>query len=423
MRESGAGNRLGELDAQTSRLRRMRAAASGILVAMAAVFVAASLVERRWPAVSYLRAFAEAAVVGGCADWFAITALFRRPFGLPIPHTGLVPRNKDRIGAALGRFIADNFLTVPVLDARLRRIELAAWGADWLERPDNARSLARRLAALAPAVLDALPAEALKAIAGAAALAAVNATPAAPTAARLLEALWRSDRADAVIQAAAERLAAWLAENEAMILEQVQAQTYKWLPQWVDRMIAERITRGLVRLLTDVRDPAHPLRGRLAAEVERLIERLANDPELMARGEAIKARLVGDPRLAAEARAAWSSVERGLGAALRDRAPQVGERLEQAIGAFAAWLRREPRVQQGLNLWARTLVRRVIAPRRHEIGRFVAAVVSSWDAAVMVEKLELQAGPDLQYIRINGALVGGLVGLVLYAVAKALRLA
>src|ERR1700751_5792644 len=164
-------------------LARMRMIATGLLVLMAAVFALASLGTARWPALAYLRAFAEAGMIGGCADWFAVTALFRRPLGLPIPHPGITPQNKDRIGAALGGFIAENFLTEAVLQDKLRQLEVARWGGAWLSRPQNARRLARRVTAVVPEVLASAPPGAIGQLAGAIGLAAARATPAAPLAA------------------------------------------------------------------------------------------------------------------------------------------------------------------------------------------------------------------------------------------------
>lgn len=171
-------------EAQVRAFRRMRAIATGLLAAMAVLFLLASLAAGRWPEAAFVRAFAEAAMVGACADWFAVTALFRRPFGLPIPHTGIIPRNKDRIGEALGAFIADNFLTEEVLEQRLRQIELARWGGEWLASPGAAERLARRFADLAPDITDALPPRTLRTLLGSAALAVAEAAPRPPTSPR-----------------------------------------------------------------------------------------------------------------------------------------------------------------------------------------------------------------------------------------------
>jgi uncharacterized membrane-anchored protein YjiN (DUF445 family) len=408
--------------ARARAFRRMRRIATGLLVLMAVVFVAASLGVERFPALAYVRAFAEAAMVGACADWFAVTALFRQPFGLPIPHTGIIPRNKDRIGQSLGDFIADNFLTEAVLAEKLHRFEVARWGGDWLQRPQNAERTARRIALALPKALAALPPGALRDLAGSAALATVRSAPAAPMASRLLDALWRDGRGERLIERGLEMASAYLAERGEDIEAQVARQAPAWLPRWADRAIASRIGKGLLKALEDMRDPEHPWRAKLRETVETYIRRLAEDPDLQAEVETWKSRLLDDPTVRAQATDLWAAFEQGFHKALAAEPRAVAERLERTLVALGAWLSEDARAQGRLNEGARRLVRQVIAPRRHEIGLFVAQVVASWDTRSLTDKLELQVGKDLQYIRVNGTIVGGLVGLLIYAVARALSL-
>ncbi len=400
-------------------LKRMRIIATGLLVLMAAVYVAAGLAGPHWPGRGYVRAFAEAGMVGACADWFAVSALFRRPFGLPIPHTGIIPSSKARIGDALGSFIANNFLTVEVLDARVRQLELGRWGGEWLRRPANARRLSQRLAALISEIVQMLPADALSDLAAAAALGAARATPAAPAAGKVLAIAWTPARAQALAAWALDRMSRFLEDNAQVIEAKVEAQSFRWMPKVVDRAIAGKITAGVLQLLGDLRDPEHPWRRQLQQGVEDLIVRLGDDPELRAQGEALKQRLLNDPQLLGQARGVWIDAKL-LGAA--DMTPQLAQGLETMLLALGDWLHMEHAAHARLNDWARTFVRQVLAPRRDQIGRFVAQVVAGWDTGVIVDKLELQVGKDLQYIRVNGTLVGGLVGLAIYALSQAFGL-
>jgi uncharacterized membrane-anchored protein YjiN (DUF445 family) len=401
-------------------LARMQMIATGLLVLMAVVFGLASLGTARWPALAYLRAFAEAGMIGGCADWFAVTALFRRPLGLPIPHTGIIPQNKDRIGAALGGFIAENFLTEAVLQDKLRQLEVARWGGDWLSRPQNARKLARRLAMVLPEVLTSGPPGAIGALAGSAALAAARATPAAPLVASVIGGLWNEGRAQALADAGVEMLGGYIAAHEATIREKVAEQSPKWLPKWVDRMLAEKVSDGLLKTVQEMRDPAHPWREELSSAVTGFVERLRSDPQLRAEVEGLKQRLLADPRLTAQGAELWAGVEARIGAELAADRSGLAAQLQRAIQALGDWLVSDTVAQDRLNALGRSLATGVLAPRRHDIGRFVAQVVADWDAKNIVDKLELQVGRDLQYIRINGALVGGIVGLALFAAARAL---
>lgn len=400
-------------------LRRMKIIATGLLVLMAVIFVAAGFADPSWPWRGYVRAFAEAGMVGACADWFAVSALFRRPLGLPIPHTAIIPRSKARIGDALGGFIAHNFLTVEVLDARLRQLELARWGGEWLRQPGNARQMSGRIQAFLPEIGRLLPTDALGDLIASATIATARLTPAAPVAGKVLGFVWTPERAQALTEWVLDRASLYLTENSGVIQAKVESQSFTWMPKVVDRVIADKITAGILQLLEDLRDPGHPWREQLQQSVEALIVRLEHDPQTRDRAEAMKKRLLDDPRLLEQMRGAWSGFDTRQA---DDMAPQIGESIERILLSLGDWLHNEAGAQAKLNQWARTVVREVIAPRRMEIGRFVSQVVAGWDTDMVVNKLELQVGKDLQYIRVNGTLVGGLVGLIIYAVSQAFGL-
>ncbi len=411
-------------DPRVTALARMRALATGLLLLMAVVFVAASIAAARWPALSpwlaWVRAFAEAGTVGACADWFAVTALFRRPLGLPIPHTAVIPRNKDRIGAGLGKFIADNFLTAKVLDGQVRKLELARWGAAWLAQEGRAASLARRLAPLVPALLRAIPKETREELLGAVALAAIKAVPAGPAAARIIDLAWRDGRAQPLLDSLVEGASAYLTSHEDYVREKVAEQSFKWMPKWIDKIIAGRLTSGLIKAAHEMRSHDHPWRLELAAAVQGYIERLDGDPELQKQADELKLRLLTHPALLAEINSAWARVEARMLADPAATNAAIAARLETWLTALGAWLDKDEAVQRRLNDAARLIALRLIAPRRHDIGGFVAGVVSGWETRDVVDRLELQFGRDLQYIRLNGTIVGGLVGLVLFGVSRAL---
>ncbi|MGH6971468.1 MAG: DUF445 family protein, partial [Caulobacteraceae bacterium] len=263
------------------------------------------------------------------------------------------------------------------------------------------------------------PKGALRDLAGAGALSAVRAVPAAPLAAKILRAIWADRAGQAALESALTRIADLLDERQADIREGLAERSHTWLPRWVDRMLAGQVAQGAARLARDMLDPAHPWRAELERWVERQIARLADDPELRARGETLKLRLLADPRLKAAGEELWAEVEHALASVAHAERRQLAERLRPALQALGAWLAEDAAAQARLNTWSRLIVRRLIAPRRADIGGFVAQVVASWDARAVAERLELQVGRDLQFIRINGALVGGLVGLLIFAVARA----
>jgi len=395
----------------------MRAIATGLLAVMAALYVVTGVWLREAPWLGYVRAFAEAATVGACADWFAVTALFRRPFGLAIPHTGIIPRNKDRIGDALGSFIADNFLTQEILEAKLRQLEVGRWGAGWLRQRRNALAVAERLVKLVPELLELSTPDARRRFVGALAADVIASVPAASLAAGTLRAIWSSERSAAILDAGLELLANALALNEDLLRAEVAGRTYRWLPRWLDEKIADKLLSGLSRTIEEMREREHPLRERVRRGVGEFIERLESDPELAARAEAIKRQIASNPALLGRLGELSDALEARWRPTNEDEARALTERLAGWLGGLGAWLYDEAEAIDIFNDWARLAVQRTLAPRRREIGRMIASVVASWEVGGVVEKLELQIGADLQYIRINGTMVGGLAGLLIFTLS------
>ena len=394
----------------------MRAIATGLLVAMTAVYLATRLAPASWLWAGYVGAFAEASMVGACADWFAVTALFRRPLGLPIPHTAIIPRNKARIGQALGDFIGGEFLTPRVLDRKLRELGPARRLADWLRDAGAVEALSARIADMLPDITPSSPA--LRGFIGEVARRAARAGPAAPLAAKLLGYLWSDAGAQRLLDRAIDRLGAYLIGHSEFIQARVAGNSWRWMPKWIDRLLAEKLTAGLLRAVGEMRDPAHPWRLEMREAMDRFIARLADDPDFLARGEALKDSLLGDPRLRTHLEAVWAELEERLGVDPSGMAEIIAQALARALTALGEWLDADLSARERLDGWVRVAARRTLSPRRKEIGAFVAQVVAGWDAREVVEKLELHVGKDLQYIRINGALVGGLVGLLIYTASR-----
>lgn len=404
-------------EAQRARgVAAMQRLASGLLVLMFAIYLGGRLAPASWRPGPYLAAFGEAGMVGAIADWFAVTALFRHPLGLPIPHTAIIPRNKDRIGVALGRFISHNFLEPRLLDRRLLDLEPARRLAEWLSNEETRNILARRLADLAPELIGAGPAIADLAAEGVRRLA--RAGPLAPAAARLLDYLWRETWAPDLIDRAILALGAFADSRPELFEAAVEARTWSWLPKWVDKAVAERLRAGLLATLQEMRSPDHPLRAALDVQVQNLISRLATDPDYLEKGEALKARLLADQGLigsiadaCAEAARRWASEPDSV----RDL---VEEAARRGLAATARWLGEDLSARERLDRWIRAAVRRTVTPGREAIGDFVAQVVGGWDARAVADRLELQVGRDLQFIRINGAIVGALVGLAIFTASR-----
>jgi uncharacterized membrane-anchored protein YjiN (DUF445 family) len=399
-------------------LRRMRTIATLLLVLMIIVFVATSFARVRWEWLDYVRAFAEAGMVGACADWFAVVALFRHPLGIPIPHTGIVPRNKARIGAALGRFITNNFLTPKVLSEKLVKVDAAQWVADWLADPDNAKGVAHRAAVVVPEIVRALPRDVMADALGRSLVAGLKAVPAGPVAANLLGIVWAQGETQKLLDRAITVAESSLIANKAFIRARVEANSSRWVPRWLDGIVADKITSTIAATLTEMRDPVHPWRVELKQGIEGLIGRLGTDPTLQADVEAAKNAFLDDPGFAEHVTVIWREIDARLPSDVSAHADTIATAVEHFLMSAGRWIAEDPAVKDKINSWIRYLVRRTISPRRAEIGAFVTNVVEAWDSTTLVNRLELQVGKDLQYIRINGTLVGGLVGLLIFTVSK-----
>jgi uncharacterized membrane-anchored protein YjiN (DUF445 family) len=396
----------------------MRLLATALLALMSAIFVATYVTKYQWTWLAYLRAFAEAGMIGACADWFAVVALFRHPLGLPIPHTAIVPHNKERIGGAIGRFISNNFLSPKVLTAKIREVDPAGWMARWLANPANANRVARRVATALPQLMRALPRDEINAVLARAARSGIEAIPAAPLASKVLSVLWAQGETQALVERAITIAARMLTDNRDRIKVTVTQKSSRFIPKWVDAIVADKIVSGLTQLLEEMRDPAHPWRTELGVAVDKLIDDLATEPEMYARGEAFKAEILHNPVVLQQVNRVWTEIGARLDAHSDSYISQISDGLEQALVSLGQRMANDAQIQATINKSMRIAALRVIAPRRAEIGAFITQVVERWDTATLVNRIELQVGRDLQYIRINGTVVGGLVGLIIFTITR-----
>jgi uncharacterized membrane-anchored protein YjiN (DUF445 family) len=406
----------GSVEDRRRALRRSRTFATSLLVLMLAVFIATSLVVKHWPWLAYVRAFAEAGMIGACADWFAVVALFRHPLGIPIPHTAIVANSKERIGVAIGRFMANNFLSPRVLAERIRDVDIGGWVGRWLLRGDNVKNVAQRVTSSMNQALSALPREDVNAFLSGAVRGGIERIPASAFASRVLSLLW----AHGEMQALAEKLLDWasttLANNRETLRDKVSRRTSRLIPKWIDGIVADKIIDGVLRILEEMREPSHPWRIEMTTTIEQLIGDLATKPEMIEKGEELKAKLLATPAVTGQIDALWVSIENRL------EAPETQEQLtrmiERLLTGLGTRIQDDEGFRTGINRWLRVAVLRTVAPRRKEIAEFIRKVVENWDTETLTERIELTVGRDLQYIRINGTIVGGLVGLIIFAVTQ-----
>jgi len=406
----------GSVEERRRALRRARTFATSLLVLMLVIFVATSIYVKQWPWLGYIRAFAEAGMIGACADWFAVVALFRHPLGIPIPHTAIVANSKQRIGVAIGHFMANNFLSPRVLAERIRDVDIGGWAGRWLLRGDNSGNVARRITSSMNQALSAIPRKDLNAFLSAAVRGGIEHVPASAFASKVLSLLW----AHGEMQALAEKLLDWastaLADNRDSLRAKVSKRTSRLIPRWIDGIVADKIIDGVTRTLDEMREPHHPWRIEMTTTVEQLIGDLATNPDMIEKGEELKTRLLAAPAVTSQIEGLWVSIENRL------EAPETQEQLtrviERLLTGLGTRIRDDDNFRNGINRWLRVAVLRTVAPRRKEIAEFIRNVVENWDTDTLIERIELTVGRDLQYIRINGTIVGGLVGLIIFAVTQ-----
>ena len=405
---------------QANQLRKTRMLATGLLVAMAVVFLVATLLLPRYPLLSFVAAFAEAAMVGALADWFAVTALFRSPLGLPIPHTAIIPRNKDRIGDSLSDFLEHNFITREIIREELRAIDFAGAAAVWLARPENSRALSRQVVRSVPSLLRAVEDEDVRLFIQRRLTAALENTQFAPAAAGILSVLVAGNHHQALFNHMIGVAASALEHNKDYIRWKIHENSPRWLPKAVDDRVYLRLLNALQSTLDEMRDEDSEWRLRFQRVTDDFITQLRTSPEYEARLDALLSDVLGHPLVRTYTLDVWHDIKARLEADAASPDSHLAARLEQTFSAFSNELLREERVQKKLNQWIRLFATEAIVSRRETIADLVARVIRKWDAQTMSRKLELHVGRDLQYIRINGTLVGGLVGLVLHAVSRML---
>ncbi len=397
------------------RLRRTRLFATALLALMAIVYIGTTWLASPPSYVAAIRAFAEAALVGGLADWFAVTALFRRPLGLPIPHTAIVPARKNQIGRALARFIRDHFLVREAVERRLARANLAARLGAWLEEGDNAARVGRDLGqALAWALREDGGGE-LRGALGLTLRSAFDDVPVNRTVATVLEVLTTGERADLIIDQLVAFSRSELEKNRVTIRVRIHEQSPWWLPKFVDQEIFDKIVGGLEELLDAMAaDAAHPARGEIKTRLTSLHDALAADPKLAERSRALKDELVAHPAVRSYAFELWQRLRAELAAALADETSPLAQGLTREIGALGVRLSGDDELAAELDDWLKQLLLHVVDNYRDPLSEIVSETIDSWDATATSRRIELNIGTDLQFIRVNGTLVGGLVGLVLY---------
>ena len=393
-------------------LRRMRAVALSLLGLAAVVFV---LTRNRDGAWGFVNATAEAAMVGALADWFAVTALFRHPLGIPVPHTAIIPNRKDTLGQSLEEFVTGNFLTADAARERVVAADVSRRLGRWLTQEQHSARVVTEVAKATSRALVAVKDEEVRGFVEQSLLPRLVNEPLSPVVGHLLESVVADGAHHGLVDIALVEAHAWLRANEDAVASIVSERAPWWTPAWLDERVIARVHQAALSWVADVRDrPNHPARKALDDLLAQLALDLQHDLETIARAEALKVRVMTHPQIGPSAVAVWDAVRTALLGALDDSEGQLRRRGVTALTEFGARLLSDPELRERVDGHAADAIGFVVSTYGHEIAKVISQTVDRWDGKEAAERIELHVGRDLQFIRINGTIVGGLAGLAIH---------
>jgi uncharacterized membrane-anchored protein YjiN (DUF445 family) len=403
-------------------LDTMKRRATLLLVAATVIFIIARAFEARFPWLGILRATAEASMVGGLADWFAVTALFRHPLGIPIPHTAIVPARKDRVGRTLGAFVQRNFLTREVIEHRLRAAQVGKRLAEWIAEPANARMIARSAASAMSSGAQLLRDEDVQEVIDRSLAKRVRSMHLAPLLGKVLAVMTEDNRHQEVLDEVIQLASRTVNENSDLIRQRIEQETPWWIPSAVDEKIFKRVLGAIQRLLSELNaDRYHPLRERFDNSLHHFVDRLNTSPEFAAKVDAWKEEFLDNDAARKFSASIWQEGKEALAryvASPDSKAPGV---IEEALTKFGQKALDDPELLAKMDEFAVDVAVFLVARYQDEVADLIATTVSSWDPELTSRRVELAIGRDLQFIRINGTLVGGLAGLIIYLISNAFK--
>ena len=401
-----------------AQLRRMQGVALALLVGMALVFVVSFALQHQYPWLSYVRAASEGGMVGALADWFAVTALFRHPLGLPIPHTNLISEKKDEIGTGLGSFIEENFLADDVVHDKLAGISGARRAGEWISDRAHAERVGGMIASAGLGALTVLDDDDVRELIETLVRRHVIDPEWGPVLGRATESFVEGGHHEALLDIAASRLEEWLVAHPGAFDSVVSSRLPSWVPSVVDRFVDSRLHSEAVRFARNVaEDRQHPFRIAVGRFLGDLARDLREQEKLRGQLEEFKHEVFDSPRIRALAESTWTTARAALVDMLENPASDLRLRIVSALQDFGRKLQDDPTLQYKIDVWVMEVVEHLVRNYRHDLANVVTETVQRWDAQEAAEKIELQIGKDLQFIRINGTVIGALAGLAIYTIA------
>lgn len=407
-------------DAKRKQLRKYKAFATGLFVLMAVIFIVTTLLQKssssHW--IGYVRAFAEAAMVGALADWFAVTALFRHPLGLPIPHTNLIENSKQRLGDNLGSFVVSNFLSPQNIRPYIQKLKISNFVGEWLGKEKNQGILIRNISDIVLDILNKLDDTAVSQFISKKVSEMTDDIKLNQVVGNGIGYILEKNDHQRIITNLSRQIKEYILENDEMIKDRVKKGSYSFIPSFVDNKIADKIADGLADFFKEVEEnPQHEVRTLITRKIHEFSVDLKEDPKWNDEFKTIKNGLLKNDKLEEYSSDIWVSIKKTLMKELQEEHSALKNYLSKNLNEFALNLKSDENLQNKIDHWVRVTAYKYILKNTHQFGNLISTTVGNWQGKELSEKLELEVGKDLQFIRINGTLVGGLVGLIIYTIA------
>ena len=419
---SAVEHRYSAADAEkAAALRKMKLLAVSLLIAMAVIFLVAFALQKQYPWLEYVRAAAEGGMVGALADWFAVTALFKYPMGLKIPHTAIIPNRKDQIGASLGDFVETNFLSEQVVHEKLASMDIARKVGTWLSGPGGPERVAKEGAAVIRGAFTVLNDDDVQAVIESMVRKHLLTPPWGPPVGRLAQRIFDDGHHHALVDLLVDRTVDWVRDNHETVSRLVTDRSPTWVPTFVDGLVGDKVYVEILKFTKAVQaDPQHQVRLSIDKYLQDLAQDLQHDPVMIARAEGIKSQVLGDPEVRELASRTWGTIKTALLTAVDDPHSELTVKFKAAVHDFGTRLVVDPELAGKVNKWIGDAAGYLVKTYRSDIAAVITDTVARWDGEETSQKIELQVGKDLQFIRINGTVVGALAGLAIFAVAHLL---
>jgi uncharacterized membrane-anchored protein YjiN (DUF445 family) len=404
-------------------LRRMKVVALGFLVGATVIFLVSTWAQSKGaaPWVGYVRAAGEAGMVGALADWFAVTALFKHPLGIPIPHTAIIKRKKDQLGEGLGTFVRENFMSPEVVEAKLRGAEVAGRMGKWLSEPSHAERVAAEASTVLRVLVEMLRDEDIQQVLDRMIVKRIAEPQWGPPIGRVLASLLEEGRQEALIQLLADRAFEWSLNSGEVIERVIERDSPTWSPRWVDHLVGDRIHRELMDFTDKVRrNPDHELRRSATKFLFEFADDLQHDKATIDRAENVKDQIMARDEVAKAAETAWTAAKRILLESVDDPSSALRSRIADSVVHIGESLRDDADLRDKVDNWIVRAAQHLVEQYGTEITAIITETIERWDADEASRRIELHVGRDLQFIRINGTVVGSLAGLVIYSIAQLL---